>query len=225
MDSATTEPGRTSLSLGRRLLVAAGVVVLRVLMWSWRIERQEMAAVTAARAKGVPFVLAFWHGRMLGALSAHRQSPIRVLVSEHRDGELIARVLEANGVDTIRGSTTRGGARALLQLVASLKQGHTIAITPDGPRGPRHVVAPGLFAAAHRAGAAIVPMAVAASRSWQLASWDRFEIPKPFARVIVRYGTLVHVPDGASRDIEALTAEYVDALTAAQRSAEAALVS
>jgi lysophospholipid acyltransferase (LPLAT)-like uncharacterized protein len=204
-------------------MVSGGVLLLKALMWSWRIEKQEMELVAAARARGEPFVLAFWHGRMLGALAAHRGTPIRVLVSEHRDGELIARVLAANGMRTIRGSTTRGGARALLQLVASLKQGNTIAITPDGPRGPRHQAAPGLFAAAHRAGAPIVPMAVAASRSWQLGSWDRFEIPYPFARVVVRYGALMHIEDGRLRDSDALASEYVELLSRAQSAAEQAL--
>jgi lysophospholipid acyltransferase (LPLAT)-like uncharacterized protein len=223
MTSSTSAAVPHELPWSRKVLVAGGAVLLRLLMRSWRIERQEMEAVQGERDAGGAHVLAFWHGRMLGALSAHRYSGIRVLVSEHKDGELIARVLHANGVETIRGSTTRGGARALLQLVAALKQGHTIAITPDGPRGPRHEVAPGLFAAAQRAGAPIVPMAVAASSSWQLGSWDRFEIPKPFARVVVRYGTVLRLPAEATRDVPQLTALFRAALDDAQAAAEAAV--
>ncbi|MCU0649475.1 MAG: lysophospholipid acyltransferase family protein [Gemmatimonadaceae bacterium] len=213
---------RPSITAGRRALIVAGTILLRLLMWTWRIERRNMEQTTTARRAGHPVILAFWHGKMLGAMSAHRHSGIRVLVSEHKDGEVIARILEANGVRTIRGSTSRGGARALLQLVAAVKQGHTIAITPDGPRGPRHSVAPGLFAAAQRGGAPIVPMAVAASRVWQLGSWDGFEIPKPFARVVVQYGDPVEVPEGATREVDVSTARYVDALAAAQHAADAA---
>jgi lysophospholipid acyltransferase (LPLAT)-like uncharacterized protein len=126
-------------------------------------------------------VLALWHGQMLPLLTTHRDSGIAVLISEHRDGEIIARVAKAFGVGTVRGSTSRGGSRALLEMVAFLRRGGEVAITPDGPRGPRHRFAPGALVAAHRAGVPVVGMAAHADRAWRLRSWDVFEIPKPFA--------------------------------------------
>jgi lysophospholipid acyltransferase (LPLAT)-like uncharacterized protein len=98
----------------------------------------------------------------------------------------------------VRGSSTRGAARALLGAVRELQEGYAVAFTPDGPRGPRREMKPGVVAAAQRGGAAIVPLHAEATRSWRLHSWDRFMIPKPGARVVVRYGRPFEVADGDS---------------------------
>jgi lysophospholipid acyltransferase (LPLAT)-like uncharacterized protein len=115
-----------------------------------------------------------------------------VLTSAHRDGEIIARVAEAFGYGTFRGSTSRGstargGTRALLEIVAALRQGRAIGVTPDGPRGPRHVFSSGALVAAHRAGVPVVGVVAHVDRAWRLRSWDRFAIPKPFARLVIAY--------------------------------------
>ncbi|MGI8402678.1 MAG: lysophospholipid acyltransferase family protein, partial [Gemmatimonadaceae bacterium] len=128
------------------------------------------------------------HGHLLPGLWHHRNEGVTVLISEHRDGEIVARAAESLGYGLIRGSTTRGGGRALISLVRELRAGHEIAITPDGPRGPARKFAPGALVAAQRSDAFILPVAVSASRSWRLKSWDRFMIPKPFARVTIAYG-------------------------------------
>ena len=130
----------------------------------------------------------------------HRNEGAAVLVSEHRDGELIARILESMGYATIRGSTSRGAGRALIGLVRTLRQGGDAAVTPDGPRGPRHKFAPGAVVAAHRSGAPIVPAVAHVDRFWQLKTWDAFIIPKPFARVTVCYGAPVYVTADNPRD-------------------------
>ena len=109
-----------------------------------------------------------------------------MLISTHADGEIIARICEALGYRTIRGSTSRGGARALVEITRTLERGIEVAITPDGPRGPPHSIAPGTLYAAQRSNAPIVPIYVHASRAWHLATWDSFMIPKPFARLTIR---------------------------------------
>jgi lysophospholipid acyltransferase (LPLAT)-like uncharacterized protein len=183
---------RTDVALDMRTRVAmrAGELLLRVLGATWRVRVFGREALLA-RAIGDPRVVyTLWHGQMLPVVWAHRQ-PTSVIVSEHRDGEIIARILGRLGFGTVRGSSSRGGARALLEAIQVLKQGIDLAITPDGPRGPRHAYAPGALLAAFRAGAALIPIVAHVDRKWQLRSWDRFEIPKPFARITVLYGTPV----------------------------------
>jgi hypothetical protein len=145
---------------------------------------------------------------MLPLLAHHRDEGVRVLVSEHRDGEIITRVLEAFGFGAVRGSTSRGGSRALLEIVSVLRQGGEIAVTPDGPRGPRHVFAPGALVAAHRAGVPVVGVVAHVDRAWRMRSWDRFEIPKPFARIVVAYSTPSHVPGATAREAAAAGPEF-----------------
>ena len=134
-----------------------------------------------------PFIIAFWHGELLmqpflyhKIRSSHK---IAVMISEHFDGELIARTIERFGFQSIRGSSKKGGARALIAALRKLKEGYDIAITPDGPRGPRHSVAGGIVALSQKSGAKIVPFSYQAERYWQLNSWDRFVIPKPFSKL------------------------------------------
>jgi lysophospholipid acyltransferase (LPLAT)-like uncharacterized protein len=122
-----------------------------------------------------------------------------VLISEHRDGELVAQAAESLGYGLIRGSSTRGAERALISLVRELEAGHEIAITPDGPRGPARKFAPGALVAAQRSDTFILPVAMSASRSWSLRSWDRFMIPKPFARVTIAYGVPTKVEASNAR--------------------------
>ena len=135
-----------------------------------------------------PVIFVFWHGSLLPLVHYHRHERIVVLVSEHADGERIARVLARRGFGTVRGSSTRGGARGLRALVRAARAGRDLALTPDGPRGPRGEFKPGALAAARMTGLPIVPLAVSASAAWHLGSWDGFMVPKPFARVRVTYG-------------------------------------
>jgi lysophospholipid acyltransferase (LPLAT)-like uncharacterized protein len=163
-------------------------------------------ALAAFREARQPVVIALWHGQMLPLLWQHRREGVAVLISEHRDGEIIARVAVALGYRTVRGSTFRGADRALVGLVRELKAGHDVAVTPDGPRGPAREFAPGALVAAQRAGAPVIAIGMAATRAWRLRSWDGFMIPKPFARVTIAY---------ASARVEASTAR--DASTEAPR--------
>ncbi len=165
-----------------------GPMIIRALARTWRLEIVNAESYLARRRSGQPVIFAFWHANMLPLLWEHRQQGIAVLISTHADGEIIARICEALGYRTIRGSTSRGGARALVEVARTLQGGVEVAITPDGPRGPVHTVAPGVVYAAQRTSVPIVPIDVRAARAWRLATWDRFMIPKPFSRITIRYG-------------------------------------
>lgn len=188
--------------------VRVGVLMLRALASTWRVRYVDDGPVRAMDAAGQPYVFALWHGQLLPLLWAHRGRGIAILVSEHRDGELIARVAHALGMRTVRGSSSRGAARALIGLVRHLEEGHPIAVTPDGPRGPARQFAPGALVAAQRSGAPIVAVAASASRAWRLRSWDRFIIPMPFARVVVAYGAPTRVDAASARDAAEQAGRY-----------------
>lgn len=177
-----------------RWAVRLGPMLVRVLGSTWRFRRINTQAYEQRRRSRQAIIFAFWHANMLSLLWKHRHEGIVVLISQHADGEIIARICEALGYRTVRGSTSKGGARALVEIDRLLQQGAEIAITPDGPRGPAKSIAPGVLYSAQRAGVPIIPVDVRASRAWRLKTWDRFMIPKPFARVTVRYGDPYTVP-------------------------------
>jgi lysophospholipid acyltransferase (LPLAT)-like uncharacterized protein len=172
---------------------------LHALARTWRIRVVNGGHLLDLRKTGRPFIFALWHGHLLPLLWHHRGQGVLVLISEHRDGEMVAQAAESLGYGLIRGSTTRGGDRALISLVRELKAGHEVAITPDGPRGPAETFAPGALVAAQRSDSFILPVAAAADRAWRLRSWDGFVIPKPFARVTIAYATPTKVSATSSR--------------------------
>ena len=169
---------------------------MRLLASTWRLRWVNDHFMRDAAERGQPIMYILWHGQLLPLLWAHRGRQIAVMISEHRDGEIIARIALALGYRVVRGSTSRGAARALLGACREVEQGHDIAVTPDGPRGPAHSVAAGAAVISNRSGAPMVPVAAQASRAWHLRSWDSFMIPKPFARVVVAYSTPLP-PSGA----------------------------
>jgi lysophospholipid acyltransferase (LPLAT)-like uncharacterized protein len=134
------------------------------------------------------FILAFWHRHLLLMPYAYRGRRISVLVSQSGDGELIARTVARLGIDSSRGSSSRGGIAGMRSLLRKAAEGWDIAFTPDGPRGPASEVQPGVILAAASTGLPIVPVAVAASRAKRLRSWDRFLIPLPLSTVHFVYG-------------------------------------
>lgn len=194
--SASPETGERR----RRWAVRLGVVLVRLLGATWRIRRVHGERYDAALRGDAGVIFALWHGQMLPLLYAHRRQGVAVLISEHNDGEIIARIAERLGFRTIRGSTSRGASRALIAMARRLESGGHVAITPDGPRGPARRFAAGALAAAQRAGSSIMPIGVASSRAWRLRSWDAFMIPKPFSRVTLAYGDAVGVHGTTPRE-------------------------
>lgn len=196
-----------------------GAALVWLIARTWRVRYVQSAAIDEARRRKEPVVFVAWHGQLLPQLWAHRRRNISLLISEHRDGELIARIARALGYRTVRGSSTRGANRALIGLVRELDAGYDVAITPDGPRGPYHSFAPGTLLVAQRSGRPIVPVGAHASRAWQFKSWDRFTLPKPFARITVAYGPFLEPPAGHPRALAELTSAYREALEGAVASA------
>ena len=183
-----------------RWLSLVGSWIIRMLGVTWRVRMIDVRAVDALRHDGHPVALLLWHGQLLPLLYVMRFQSIACLISTHRDGELIAQVARRLGCKLIRGSSSRGADRALLGLVRTLRDGFTVAVTPDGPRGPNRSFAPGALVAAHRASAPVVAFGVHASRAWVLNSWDQFMIPKPFARLTIVFDTPMRVPGNDARD-------------------------
>ena len=175
--------------------VLAGPAI-KLLAASWRIrtvDEERWRPLFEARR---PHVFLLWHEVLLPLLWQHRGQSIVIVVSEARDGQYLADLAASLGYRAVRGSSTRGAARALLGAVRELQAGAAVAFTPDGPRGPRRVLKPGVVAAAQRAGAVIVPLHAEADRAWRLNSWDRFVIPKAGARVRIVYGRPFEVAAG-----------------------------
>jgi lysophospholipid acyltransferase (LPLAT)-like uncharacterized protein len=174
-----------------------GAALLRLLRLTWRVRESPRRFVVerrAARAGPPGTIYVQWHSRILLGAATQSGCGLNVLVSRHGDGEYIVRAIERMGFGTIRGSTTRGGARALLELVRALEEGRDVAVTPDGPKGPRLRVQQGCVVAASRARAPVVPVAFECSRAKRLRSWDRFVVPAPFAKVAVVAGDAIEVP-------------------------------
>ncbi len=195
----TPEETRKGLTGIQRVAALVGPLVIRALYATWRVREINADGWKMLRARHEPFVFALWHGQMLPLVVRHRSQGIRILISEHRDGELIAQIAHRLGLAAIRGSTSRGAARALLAMCEALQSGAEVAVTPDGPRGPARSFASGAIVAAHRAGAPIIAIGVGASSAWHLKSWDAFMIPKPFARVTVAYSEPMYVDAVNSR--------------------------
>jgi len=199
-----------SLDWKTRAASVAGGFIVRLLARTWRIRVVGREQFDAARKPGVAAIFTFWHGQMLPLLAEHHR-PTTVLISDHRDGEIITQIVSSFGCRAVRGSSSKGAARALLQLSRTLSEGHDIAITPDGPRGPRHAFAPGALVLSQRTRSPIVLLASYADRVWRLNTWDGFEIPKPFARVTVAYGAPFVVVGAdvreATLDTDAVTAK------------------
>jgi len=164
----------------------------------WRVEGwHHLGAISAS---GRQPVMAFWHGRILPATFYFRRRGIVVITSENFDGEWIARIIERFGYGTARGSTSRGAKRAMLRLVREMRAGHAAGFTVDGPRGPARVVQPGAVWLAGATGNPILPFHLEASSHWTMKSWDRTQIPKPFATVSLVIGEPIEVPGGLDEE-------------------------
>jgi lysophospholipid acyltransferase (LPLAT)-like uncharacterized protein len=185
-----------------------GAGLVGALFRTTRVHRRGTEHFEQFRRQGKPVVFVFWHGQLLPLVHYHRGEGIVVLVSEHHDGEYISRVIERNGFGTVRGSSTRGGTTGLRALVRAARAGHDLALTPDGPRGPRGDFKPGALLVAQLTGAPIIPLAVGASRGRRLESWDGFLVPRPLSTVEIEYLAPRFVPREATRsEIETLASE------------------
>lgn len=177
---------------GDRLLLTAGpflaATVIRLLAATMRIEVIGEEHPGALWARGERGIFPFWHDQLLLMVKGYRGPGTRILISVSKDGELIARTMEHFGQGAVRGSSHRGGREAFRSLVEISAQPWDIAITPDGPRGPRHQIKDGVVQLARISGRAVIPMGFFASRGHRFASWDRFLLPFPFSRGVYIFG-------------------------------------
>lgn len=179
----------------------------RVMAWTWRIELED-ESLFYKQPPNYPVIAALWHNR-LGIAMVCRwkvvnrhplQRPMAALVSASRDGAFLSEVLKWSRMHAARGSSSRRGARALLELARLSRQGYDIAVTPDGPRGPCYRIQTGVMTLAQITGAPIYAVSAHYERKWILRSWDRFQIPKPFSKVRIHIGKPIFVPRELSPD-------------------------
>lgn len=218
-----TRRARARDAVGHCVAGLVGPLLVRIMGATCRLVVAGEERLAGARAGGAPVLFTFWHGRLLPLTATHRRRGIVALVSEHSDGEYIRRVIEPLGFGVVRGSTTRGGARALFEMSSRAREGHDLAVAPDGPRGPRRTVRDGVVALARRASVALVPVGAASRPAVLLPTWDGFVVPLPGARISVVYGAPLAVPASGPDDTEALGDELASRIEEATSEAEALL--
>jgi hypothetical protein len=193
-------------------IAAVGAPLLGLLGLTLRLRMEGREHFDAVTASGRPYIVGFWHGRILPLMLLFRDRGIIVITSENFDGEWIARIIARFGYGTARGSSSRNARAATLQMVRDIRSGRPTAFTLDGPRGPARVAKHGAIWLAGATGAPLLPCHAEAERHWELRSWDRTQIPKPFSRVHLVVGRPIEVPRGlddegqvqACRDLEAV---------------------
>jgi hypothetical protein len=175
------------------LIAATAAPLIRALGATYRWSVEGFSHYESIVAAGRQPIFAFWHGRILPATLFWKHRGIVVITSQNFDGEWIAGIIRRFGYGTARGSTSRGGARALVQLRRDLAAGKPAAFTVDGPRGPAGLAQPGAVFLAGATGQPILPFHIESSAAWTMNSWDRTQIPRPFARVGVAIGAPIDV--------------------------------
>lgn len=172
-----------------------GSLIIRILFGTLRIREIPEGYSLNLEHQGKYAIYAFWHAHMLLPAYVGRNRNIKVLISQHRDGEYIAQIVQKLGYGVARGSTTRGGAKALLRMIKMIKEESiSLAITPDGPKGPRFVAQSGAILLGQKTQYPIIPVMIYLAEFWELPSWDRFCIPKPFSKARIFYGEPIKVP-------------------------------
>lgn len=223
--SATTGPISRRFTLRQRitlrLIIAAGYWLVRLIGPTLRVSvsSEEGGQQTVSER---PRIVSFWHACMIPATYFCRDIGVRVMSSNSYDGEYMGRIIRKFGFVPVKGSSSRNAVRALLGLRRALDAGWTVAFTLDGPRGPRYKVKPGPVALARSSGVPMSAFHMAVDRAWMLKTWDRLMIPKPFSRVLMRFGRLIPVPpDARDEDLPRYEQELQESLDRIREFAEA----
>lgn len=179
----------------RQVFPRGGLLLVKLISKTYRYRLVDQDNETSALEGSGTVVYASWHQRFFPGITFFAtRRPIAIMISQSRDGEMIARVVDILGWRSVRGSSSKGGMRALKEIRSLTRRGYRVGHIVDGPQGPFGVVKPGLITIAQFAGAPIVPVITSAQRRWVFNSWDRFMVPKPFSKVIIRFGQPVDVP-------------------------------
>ena len=220
--AASPQDWRSSLSKRAQVAVIAGLgyPLINALGHTLRWRVEGLRHYDAVVASGRQPVMAFWHGRILPATYYFRRRGIVVITSENFDGEWIARIIQRFGFGTARGSSSRGGLKAMLQLVRDMERGKPAGFTLDGPRGPARVAQPGAIWLARATGNPVLPFHLEASSYWTTNSWDRTQIPRPFSTVALAVGEPMEVPaEATDEDLEDRRHALEERLSALERRA------
>jgi lysophospholipid acyltransferase (LPLAT)-like uncharacterized protein len=204
-----------------RIVITAGYWFIRLIGPTLRVcvSREEGAQQTVGQR---PLIVSFWHACIIPATYIFRNYGVRVMSSNSYDGEYMGRIIRKFGFVAVKGSSSRNAVRALLGLRRALQQGWVVAFSIDGPRGPRHKVKPGPVSLARSSCVPLTIFHMAVDRAWVLNTWDRLMIPKPFSRVLVRFGKLIEVPpDASDEDMERYQQELQNSLDRIREFAEA----
>jgi len=194
----------------------AASAILHALIWilrkTMRVTYEGSDIMPSFTARDESFIGVFWHGRMLMLPLIYPGKRIHILISDHRDGEIIASVMRRFGFGLVRGSSSKGGLAALKEMITLLREGSDLGITPDGPKGPAEVVKGGVAQIARLSGKAVIPIAFASSRRVRFTSWDRFYLPLPFARLVFVVGEPLYYAQG--EEVEAFRLRVESAMLA-----------
>ena len=206
------------------LLSHIAALFMRFIFYTSHIERHYSPAAESYLRGKKPAIFCFWHGRMI--MQPFIRPPhhkVTVMISQHRDGSFITAVMRRFRVGAARGSSKRGAREAMLTMLDIAARGDNLCFTPDGPRGPNQVAAPGAAFAAAKTGYVLVPVSFSAPRHWRNKSWDRFMVPKPFSRIHYRIGDPISVAaDSDDAGVAAATARLAEALNILTAEADAA---
>ena len=218
IESSTTFSFNSRPTWKVAVIARVGAMIIRTLRSTVRISFHGDEEVRQWERQGKRYILAFWHRHLLLMRYAYRGDRLACLISQSKDGELIARTMERFDVISARGSSSRFGVAGMRTLIRLARENFDLSITPDGPRGPLRVVQKGVIMAAASSGLPIVPIALAASRGKSLGSWDRFLLPMPFSRVPIVYGDPLLVERRG--DMEADLRELTERMLRAEEEAE-----
>lgn len=198
-ETSASEAVQLSPKSRRIAFVVVGLIKLFSCTFRWRFNDPEQLMSGTE-----PRIWAFWHNRIFAFPAVQwkyaKQRKVAILSSASRDGEIIAAIMIRLGMGSIRGSSSRRGTAALLKMKAWLDEENDVAVVPDGPRGPRYKLGPGVIKLSQLTGAVIVPVRLDYGSAWIFKSWDRFRLPKPFTAVTVHVGPAVKVDDGIDAD-------------------------
>jgi hypothetical protein len=183
-----------------RLVGILGPLLVRVWTGTLRVRYIADLPHTDGLPSIPPGIFVLWHQRLFTLGGCLRNAQFLALVSGHADGEMLARLLSGLGFRPVRGSSTRGGTRAILELLHASERGLRVAITPDGPRGPRFFVQPGPVYLSSRSGLVVYPVTASFAKAWSLSTWDEFKLPRPFTRTLLRLGDPHQVPPDLDRE-------------------------
>jgi lysophospholipid acyltransferase (LPLAT)-like uncharacterized protein len=222
------QPWRKSFRKRAEVALAstAGSALLHVITATMRVRSHPFEVSRKLRAEYGRYVYAMFHGSHAPLLCVMRHRNIRVITSHSADGEILTRILEHFGYKGVRGSSTRGGMRAMIDLAKQIKDGHDVAVAVDGPKGPRQQVKGGVMLLGKLSGVPIIPVAVAMNWYKQFNSWDKFQLTLPFSRALLVGGEPMLVPRNADDEqVEQLRKQFEEHLVALQNEADEAVKS